>query len=59
MPATRAVVYCYTATACTYLPYAGPSEAEWLGRPEPPHFSWQNFVIIARVHSLLWGATPH
>ena len=38
---------------------AGPSEAGRLGRPEPPHFFVEKFVIIARIHSLLSCATPH
>ena len=38
----------------------GPSEAGRLGRLGRPHFSWLNFVIIARVHRSLvpcddWG----
>ena len=36
---------------------AGPSEAGRLGRPEPPHFPWKKIIIIARVRSLLSGAT--
>ena len=35
-------------------PYPGPSEAGRLGRPEPPHFSWENlslqqeFIVYSR-----------
>ena len=35
------------------------SEVGWLEQPEPPHFFVAKFVIIARVHSLLSGTTPH
>ena len=33
-------------------PCTWPSEAGRLGRPEPPHFSWQMFIVYSRVPRL-------